>query len=103
MLVLLLVPLGGAFAAATANQHSCCHQLAQRAMGPQKRCCYIGNGPSPLPTAMTPVRPASGDQPVAALVAQISFLDEISPEHTSPVETAPSPPVGPNCSSVLRI
>ena len=104
LMVLLLAPMAAAFAAAVPQQHSCCKDTDEKAtpLNPEQ-CCYISNSPGPAPVASAPARTPAGEHQVLAAVSRITVASNKTSEYVAWSELAPSPPVGPNCSSILRI
>ncbi|HVP43704.1 MAG TPA: hypothetical protein VMS96_09730 [Terriglobales bacterium] len=103
LMVLLLAPMAAAFAAVAEQQHGCCKdaatQVAQR--NPQQ-CCVMSSNPGPSPAAIAPPR-AAGHERVLVGASRVAVPRPQTSEYLPASELTPSPPIGPNCSSILRI
>ncbi len=103
LLVLLLAPMALALAAPAAHRHSCCKgPEGETATQAPEQCCFISGNPGPAPVAMAPARTASHDRVFVVLNA-VTVSKNTTSEYVEISELAPSPPLGPNCSSILRI
>ena len=103
VMVLLLAPMALALAAPAAQRHSCCKgPEGETATQAPEQCCFVSSNPGPAPVAMAPVRAASHNHGFVA-VSRIVVSQDSTSQSVQASDFAPSPPAGPNCSSILRI
>ncbi len=103
LVLLLLAPMAAAFAAVAEQRHACCQDpAAPVAQENPEQCCVIRANPEPAPAAVAPPRAAGHDR-VFVAVSRVSVSIPQTTEYVPAAELTPSPPIGPNCSSILRI
>ena len=103
LMALLLAPMAAALATPAVQQHGCCKSPVEQA-APQnpEQCCVISGNPGPAPTAIAPAR-AAGHDHVLVAVSRAAVSNLQTTKTIAAAELTPSPPIGPNCSSILRI
>ncbi len=103
LVVLLLAPMATAFAAVAEQRHACCQDPARPvAQENPEQCCVIRANPGPAPASVAPPSAAGHDRVLVA-VSRASVSRPQTAEYLQASELTPSPPIGPNCSSILRI
>src|SRR5512143_1422621 len=104
LMALLFAPMAAALAAPAAQPHGCCKSPVEK-VAPQspEQCCFISSNPGPVPVATAPARTPGSEQQVFVAMGLTTVSPERTTGYVAASEFAPSPPLGPNCSSILRI